>query len=418
MISEVLYLYMRMHFISDQAMGKLPPVGKFAQITNRDQALAFLDTTLRTVVCEMSQDIKGDWGAFLSGGIDSTLVCSYLKEINPSLKVFTIGSDSKVHNESALAQEYARLMKLDQHLVMMDSAMARDFLDDVDKAITEPFGDFSLIPTTFVAKMARKEGLNACFSGDGGDELFFGYDRFWSVAKNIRYQSWPYAIKYLLYGLDKLLFKNRHINSGVLLARQGEAHRGLHSRFSHDQFVALFPGVKDPKFPEWFDAFNYPNQKNELDLLIKMREAEYLFMGGKGIRKLKLASNSTGLQILTPMMHPQFIEAALQISPYLSYGNGRKKQLLKDLLARRVPGAPIDNRKRGFAIPLSKWIREELRVPFTTLLLDDEMINYFGVDKTVMLSMLDEHMKGVKDHKHAIFTLYTLFRWKKNEAAH
>lgn len=414
MKSEELYTYLRLHFLPDSNMSGLPQTRIEQLITDHDKALNLIDETLRNVIEEKVNDLDGEWGAFLSGGIDSSLVCSYLKDIKPNLEVFSIGNDSGIHDETALATEYARLMGLKQHLVRMDSDVALNFLDYLERAITEPFGDFSLIPTTFVAKMAKDAGMVSCFSGDGGDELFFGYPRYWSVAKNIKYQNLPLSIKKLLYGIDKVFFKNRHINSVVLCDKQADAHLGLHSRFSDEDVKKLCPNI-EARFPEWFDVFTYPNFRDEQELLIRMREAEFKFMGDKGLRKLKLASDATGLNIVTPMLHPQFIEAALRVSPYLSYGGGKKKQLLKDILAKRVPGAPIDNLKRGFTMPLGKWIREELREPFTQTLFDKEAIDYFGMDKDVMTGIFKAHLKGEKDYKHALFTLYTLFRWYRHE---
>lgn len=414
MKSEKLYTYLRLHFLPDPKMSGLPQTHTEQLITDHDKALNLIDETLRSVIEEQAKNLDGEWGSFLSGGIDSSLVCSYLKDIKPNMEVFSIGNDSSVHDETALATEYARLMGLKQHLVKMDSDVALHFLDYLDQAITEPFGDFSLIPTTFVAKMAKEAGMASCFSGDGGDELFFGYPRYWSVAKNIKYQHLPFGIKKLLYGIDKVFFKNRHINAVVLCDKQAEAHLGLHSRFSDEEVKKLCPDI-EAHYPEWFDVFNYPNYRDEQELLIHMREVEFKFMGDKGLRKLKLASEVTGLNIVTPMLHPRFIEAALRVSPYLSYGDGKKKQLLKDLLAKRVPGAPIDNQKRGFTMPLGKWIREELREPFTQTLSDKETIEFFGMDKNVMTEILKAHLDGKKDYKHALFTLYTLFRWHQHE---
>ena len=414
MDKELLYTYLRLHFIPDRDMVGLPQTHKEQLITDHDKALRLIDDTLRGAIEEYVDLIDGEWGAFLSGGIDSSLVCSYLKEIKPNLHVFSIGSDGKKHDESSLSKEYANLIGVEQHLYKMDSSIAKEFLEYVDNAITEPFGDISLIPTTFVAKKAKDFGLQACFSGDGGDELFFGYPRYWSVAKNVKYQNCPLGVKKALYGFDRVFFKNRHINSVVFCDSQAEAHLGLHSRLGDEEFHKLCPFV-DTKFPEWFDTFNYMNQNDELDLLIKMREAEFKFMGDKGLRKLKLASTRTGLKILTPMLHHKFIEAALRVSPYLSYGGGKKKQILKDLLAYRVPGAPIDNQKRGFLIPLGQWMKEDLREPFTRVLLDDDMISFFGMDKQVLSGILQSHLNGEKDHKTTLFTIYTLFRWKAHQ---
>ncbi len=210
---------------------------KFHQSTviDENEALEFISNELQKAVKDqLMADVP--LGAFLSGGIDSPLVCKYAgQQLSSPLKTFTIGSDSEKHDESIQALEYARILGADAHLEKMDSAYASAILEEVMGALTEPFADFSIIPTFLVSKLAKQK-VTVALSGDGGDELFYGYERFWSVAKNIRYQSLPYWLKYLLYGADKVLTHSTHINSGVLSASQGLAHQGLHSRTSEADF--------------------------------------------------------------------------------------------------------------------------------------------------------------------------------------
>ena len=104
------------------------------------------------------------------------------KSVKPGLITFTIGSDSEKYDESKDAKTFARIIGMKNKNYFMDSHKALNILEDVMRSITEPFADISIIPTYMVSKLAKSE-VKVCLSGDGGDELFYGYERFWSVAK-------------------------------------------------------------------------------------------------------------------------------------------------------------------------------------------------------------------------------------------
>ncbi len=376
------------------------------------QALAFLEDAINAATkAELLADVP--LGAFLSGGIDSPLVCYFAQQhTSHALKAFSIGSDSKVHDESADAKTYASLMDLQHHLEHMQAQEAADMFSAVSNALHEPMADFSIIPTYLVSQLARRE-VTVALSGDGGDELFFGYERFWSIAKNIRWQGLPYGVKYLAYGTDRVFGKNRHVNSGVLLPSQGQAHRGLHSRFPAQLMDAIAPAIKNIPAPSDFRVYDYPLTGNLPQLLRDMRRAEFYGMMQKTLRKVDLASMENSLEVRVPLLKKSFIEASLQIDPFLSYGADQKKQLLKDLLRQKLPQSPIDNRKRGFTIPLSSWLRQQLKEPIGDVILNRNDLQNWGFDCEMVQKMWQEHQSGNHDHKWPIFTLYALLKWRE-----
>ena len=378
-----------------------------ATVQDQEEALELVEAELEAATrAELMSDVP--LGAFLSGGIDSPLVCYFARRnADWKLKAFSIGSDSPVHDESEDAATYARLIGVEHHLERMDATDAARIMASVSEALREPMADFSIVPTWLVSNLARRE-VTVALSGDGGDELFFGYERFWSVGKNIRFQGWPYPLKYLLYGLDRVFGGNRHINSAVLFPSQGVAHQGLHSRFDRDWLERLFPDLKGVSLPEEYDTYTYPRTRDVDELLGYMRRAEFYGMMQKTLRKVDLASMDNSLEVRVPFLKKSFIEAALKIDPWLSYGPGRKKELLKSLLRRKLPAAPIDNRKRGFSVPLGKWMREELRAWFETALLDGHPYDHLGLDPQGLKFMWQTHQNGEWDYKWPLFTLYSL----------
>jgi asparagine synthase (glutamine-hydrolysing) len=275
--------------------------------------------------------------------------------------------------------------------------------------LKEPFADFSLIPTYALTKGAKNTGT-VMLSGDGGDELFFGYERFYSVLKNLPFRKVPSKLRYLCYGLDKILFKNKHINSSFLAPKFSKAHEGLHSRFKPKKINLAFPNLKDI-VPYELNCYDYKDTSNRLDMLHNMRKAEFYDMMQKTLTKVDRMSMANSLEVRVPFLKKSFIEVALKIHPNLSYSAHKKKQILKDLLKVVLPKAPINNVKRGFSVPLGKWIKEDLKEMIYDVIFEDGFISTFEIDKAALESIWNDHQKGIKDNKWPIFTIYSLAAW-------
>lgn len=347
-------------------------------------------------------------GAFLSGGVDSPLVCSFAKNYNRNITVFSIGSDSKIHDESERAQQFAKTLNIKQNIWKLDAKEMISYWDEAISSLHEPLADFSILPTFLVSKLA-KNYVTVALSGDGGDELFFGYERFWSIGKNIKYQHYPSLFRKAIYGFDKYTTKNKRVNSVLLAQSQAKAHQGLHSRFRNHWLNQVAPDLQHVSLPEQWNVYNYQNCKDERELVIKMRKAEFYGMMQKTLRKVDLASMENSLEVRVPFLQKTMIEATLKIDPMLSYGSGNKKQILKNILLKRIPQMQDDNIKRGFSIPLSQWIKQDLKNIFETTLLEGNTQKY-GLEKNAVKKMLASHISGQQDLKWALFTLYSLLK--------
>ena len=396
---------------------KLP--NKFdSLIYDQNEALHVINNALQSSVkSQLTSDVPV--GAFLSGGIDSPLICYYANKIlDGNLMAFTAGSDSIVHDETNISKKYAKLIGLRQFVEKLNGKKVADVFSEISASITEPFADFSIIPTFILSKIA-KDHITVALSGDGGDELFFGYERFWSIAKNLNIQNLSYFTKYILYAFDKIFLDNWNFNSNCLFVNQGMAHFNSHSRFLDKDLNKIVPSLKNISFPEEYSVYDYPMQKNHLDLLNNMRVAEFYGMMQKTLRKVDLASMANGLEVRLPFLKKSFIETSLMISPFLSYGPNkgkfsRQKVVLKSLLKSNIPRSPIDNIKRGFSIPLTQWLKQDLKDYFNDILIDKNCIDYFCMNKTSIEILMKNHLESSRDNKWPIFTLYSLFNWKNN----
>jgi len=383
-------------------------------VLEKSEALEYIHQSLEAAVKEeLFSDVP--LGAFLSGGIDSPLVCYYAQKHQRPLQTFTIGSDSMVHDESEQAGLYAKLLGTDHHLSRMNDTAGKDILNEALACMHEPMADFSIIPTYLVSKLARQH-VTVALSGDGGDELFFGYERFWSIAKNIRYQHWPWLVKAGIYKADQWITGNKRINSAVLSHSQAQAHRGLHSRFPGAWMDKLFPELRNVTTPEAYSTYTYPNTTNEAVLIQHIRKAEFYGMMQKTLRKVDLASMGNSLEVRVPFLKKSFIEASLKVDPFLSYGPARKKQLLKDLLRKQVPESPIDNVKRGFSIPLGHWIRKDMKHQFHQRLSQTSFLTAYGIAVKDVHDLLQHHEQG-HDMKWPVFTLTALSAWQEKRSA-
>ncbi len=382
-------------------------------ISAHREAVDFLDSLLAEgVEAELLSDVPV--GSFLSGGIDSPLITYYAqKTAGKPMSAFSIGSDSKVHDESEYATKYASQIGVKHYLKKMTANEALELWDEAMGSIHEPFADFSILPTYAVSKLAKSK-VKVALSGDGGDELFYGYERFGSVTKNYSLMRLPHKVKYLMYGTDKAVFKNRHINSVILADSFGTAHQSLHSRMHEKWLNKLFPDLANIHLPEQYQTYKY-DPANRDELLQSVRKAEFYGMMQKTLRKVDMASMHASLEVRVPFLKKSVIEGSLKFDAQLSFGilKGReykKKQLLKDLLVSKLPASPVDNVKRGFTIPLSAWIRNGLSEKLRSLNTDSTLLS-MGMSPVNYDKLLDEHLKGTGEHKWPLFTIFGLQAW-------
>ena len=377
-------------------------------ITNEKEALTFYKEALEDCVSDqLMADVP--LGAFLSGGVDSPLVCAFAKQKKPNLSVFSIGSDSKVHDESERAQAFAAALDVNQHLWKLTASEIQSYWDEATASLHEPLADFSILPTYLVSKLARKH-VTVALSGDGGDELFFGYERFWSVAKNLSFQGYPAFLRKAVYGADKLFTNNRYTNSLLTIAKQARAHESLHNRFTTHWQNLVIPDLQDVVLPDEWDVYAYENTSDIKTLMARMRKAEFYGMMQKTLRKVDLASMQNSLAVRVPFLQKKSIEAGLRIDPMLCVQFNQRKALLKNLLKRELPTLEDDGVKRGFTIPLRSWIKNGLQDRFRDAL-DAVCQTLPGFHMDASMRLLKEHVSGKSDHKWALFTLFALSRF-------
>ena len=346
-------------------------------------------------------------GVFLSGGVDSPLVAAVAREqTSCALKAFTIGNPGWAQDEATVAKTFAQILDVDHHVHAVSGKEALQGIDDLITAQHEPFADFSIIPTLLISRFARKQ-VTVALSGDGGDELFFGYERPLSLLKsgNDFARSWPIRIALYLAGKHGLGRKR----SDVIVARTpGHYYFEVNSRLKDDDLRRMAPALGS--FPAVFDLYGSNGARRPLQLANYSRRAEFYGQLQRSLKKVDMASMHHSLEVRVPLLDRQIIELSLRIDPFESMRDGYRKTLLRQMLSRYIPARAIPPAKRGFAVPLSDWLRGPLRGLAEDTLLGSDLYPAGLFDRKAVQRYWGQHVSGERDLKWGVWSLLT-FQW-------
>lgn len=319
------------------------------------------------------------FGTFLSGGIDSSLVTAVAQHHSESpVNTFSIGFNDAKHNEAVYAREVASFLGTHHHEFMVTEQDALELIDQMVDAYDEPFADSSAIPTMLVSRLARRH-VTMTLSGDGGDELFFGYG--WYKWANRLSNPLIRALRTPLHRSLSAMENNRYRRAAMLFSgsNQQELRQHVFSQeqyfFSGDEIAELLENREgtqrfmpvDPHLPRKL-------RPDERQALFDIR----YYLKDDLLTKVDRASMQFSLEARVPLLDYRIVQFALNLSPDLKIRNGVSKYLLKQVLYDYVPEKFFDRPKWGFSIPLDKWLRHEL-----FYLIDrycsEEMCNHFGL---------------------------------------
>jgi asparagine synthase (glutamine-hydrolysing) len=352
-------------------------------------------------------------GALLSGGVDSSLIVAMMARCSRSrVKTFTIGFDEASYNEAQHARTVAERYGTDHHELVVRPQVA-DHFEKIVLQYDEPFADSSAIPTYFVSKMAR-ENVTVALSGDGGDELFAGYDRYVDFFRKRPLYYIPAPIRRYTFGL-----------LGRLLPFGTHGKRFLLS-------LALDPMTDFVTGRDWFsnfdlisaDLISMGNDIDTMDIAGPYINAHYpseldalcmhdlkLYLPDDILTKVDRMSMAVSLEVRVPLLDYRLVEFAFGLPPRLRLRGRTGKYLLKRLLERYLPAKHVYRSKQGFAVPLGKWFRDELREQLHDML-SPRMIRNVGLfnAKTVQ-RIVDMHMTGRWDFSGKIWQILVAQIW-------
>ena len=345
-------------------------------------------------------------GIFLSGGVDSALMAAMASRVRPDVETLTIGFDQKIYDESPKAAEYARILGVKNQCIMLSDSELLKLFDEHNEAQTEPFADYSSLPTYLVSKAAATR-FKVMLSGDGGDELFWGYPRFRTFAKSASYFSIPTSFGRRVAG--RLLKSAGSDITGFMYARSvGEANMHFHSY--------LHPAFLDKVWPDsavserTLQDYQFSGHR-KTDTLLHLRQNEFYQHLQKILVKVDRMSMANALEVRVPLLDREVLRLAETIRPELCSTHTTLKYLLKKILGQYIPAEVIEQQKKGFTPPLRIWARTILRDQIGDLLFTGSDISMPVSGKSELFEYGISYLRGEHENLEGMWTLYSLVQW-------
>jgi len=359
----------------------LDPAGIRPFAGSYDEAVDAFEALLDDAVAgRMVADVP--LGAFLSGGVDSTLVVSTMvRHSSRPVKTYTIGFEEEAYDEGPYARALAQHLGTEHHEHRVNAAQALELVPQIAGWFDEPFADSSQIPTYWVSKWARQD-VTVALSGDGGDESFGGYTRYGELARALGgWGRWPSAAAWAVgAGLGAASALNPAFgNRGRLLRSLGSGkrdekiYRYLMAHFKDPADILLSP-VHQPIAAEaaaWGGPPVHP-------VLRAMRDDTLVYLPDDVLVKVDRTSMAVSLEARAPLLDYRVVEFAWSLPLEYKWSPAGGKRLLKTLLERRVPAALMDRPKKGFSLPVGPWLKGPLR-PWAEELLSPAKLAAGGV---------------------------------------
>ncbi len=389
------------------------PVGGY--MTNRDRAMDELrESVHRAIDRRLVADVEV--GAFLSGGVDSSLVVALQTQrsgVPP--KTFTIGFRETSYDEREYARIVAERYQTEHHEEVLESWDSDWLKGLVIDHVGQPFTDSSILPTALVSKLAAKH-VKVVLSGDGGDELFSGYQRYMARAILRWYTRLPMRLRI---GMEKTLallpepyshhsrsiLKKMHLFLDVVQRLEEETPYVAPVMYSANRFKALAPDLVG----RGHDVLNLPAVCGHDDILQMMVSDALIYLPQDILVKVDRASMAYSLEARAPFLDRDVVELAFRMprSWHRSWFSGKK--MLRASFGNLLPDDIWVRRKQGFGVPLGRWFKERLSTELTELL---------GSTSSPLIiqevqKMLDEHRRGNRDHGYRLWQIFIYLLWRE-----
>jgi asparagine synthase (glutamine-hydrolysing) len=342
-------------------------------------------------------------GAFLSGGIDSSIVAGLMSGFQPT-RTFSISFREEQFNEIGYAREAARRFKTD-HREFEVTADAVAVLPLLVERFGEPFGDASAVPTYYVSRETSRH-VKVALSGDGGDELFLGYRRYQAIARMASLKRWPAP----MLAAGSVALKPWRTNYGERIRRMfamsraplGELYADLVSIFTPPMRRALGMGAPVE------DLISTPFASHPGDPMAAAGMADLVtYLPHDILAKVDIASMANGLEVRCPFLDRDVVDLALRLPAAARRDKGILRRAFRDLL----PASILQRGKMGFGVPLTAWLRGNLRP-----MLEDAMATLGKrglLDGAEIRRLTNEHLSGAADHRDRLWLLLVLELWHR-----
>ena len=354
-------------------------------------------------------------GSFLSGGYDSTIVTAYMaKLMSEKVQTYSIGFHHAQYNEAHHAKQVANYLGTDHHEEILSPDPALVF-EKIAHVLDQPLADSSIVPTYLLAKFAR-ENLIVALGGDGGDEVFGGYDRY--LATPILQGLNP-VLDVAKFGLrlvdKKVLGSGRKINraSSQLNSKDSLAHRfsSIHSLAQPEDMAALLmPEIYSTTASDSFIRKFNDGKISTFERMVRSDLSSYL--PGDLLVKVDMATMANSLELRSPMLDVNVVEWAVSLPRKYKIKGFETKHILKDVARSLVPANLIDRPKMGFGIPRAEWLRTGMKEMVIDTLSDTTATKRGWFNTIEVKKVIDIHMAGA-DKDNVIWPMLMLELWAR-----
>lgn len=393
------------------------------------EAIDRLDALLRDAVGRrLISDVP--LGAFLSGGVDSSAVVAIMQSVgNARARTFSIGFSEQGFDEAPYARRVAAHLGTDHTELYVTAADARATIPDLAGRYDEPFADSSQIPTSLVCALARRH-VTVALSGDGGDELFAGYDRYlWGRRLWRLMRPWPVHLRAALGGaVGRVSPDTWQTLAAILPARMRPSHlAGKAAKFARmaaassadDMYRSLVSNWDDRASlviggAETTNIWDDPTLRRSVpDFVERMQFYDTIgYLPGDILTKIDRASMAFGLEARVPLLDHRVVEFSWRLSAEMKYRGGTTKWILRQVLHRYVPKELIDRPKMGFSVPIGAWLRGPLRDWAETLLAENRLSEEGILDPRPVRAAWKAHLEGKRDESARLWAVLMFQAWR------
>lgn len=378
-----------------------PPAAR----TEAETAALLVEKLRQSVRRRLISDVP--LGAFLSGGIDSSILVALMRDQVEELKTFSIRFDYPEFNESHYAKIVSDRFRTDHYEIEFGARQVQDLIGRLAYHYDEPFADPSMIPTWLVCSVARQH-VTVCLSGTGGDELFAGYDRYRQFRTLKRLNRLPGALRKILDGgiaLGNLFARNDKLHKLRAFLQQSRPDPVLYRMLLSYMFRRPEEAVDAPAdFAASDERFGYASDlENLLDSDIHAYLPNCLFT------KEDRASMAVSLEVRVPYLDHEFAEFTATIPPSLRLHGRRPKYILKKAFAPVLPATILHRKKRGFGVPLVHYFRKELKSFAREILFSSTAGEHFN--RAALEGFWEKHQSGVSDYSRIFWSVIMFKLW-------
>jgi len=397
------------------------------------QAIDELETLLKDAV---SQQMMADvpLGAFLSGGIDSSLIVALMQaQSSKPVKTFTIGFHEQGYNEAEYAKAVAQHLGTEHTELYVTAQQAMDVIPRLPALYDEPFSDSSQIPTFLVSQLA-KQHVTVSLSGDAGDELFCGYGRYTRTDSMWRKISHlPMPLRHLMAkGITSVPPDTWSQLASVLPVPKSARPRNIGDKLHKAARTLTSQSIMELYshfITHWFDAgdvviggFNPPSLLTELSKLTGLSDIEQMmlldsmkYLPDDILVKVDRAAMGNSLETRVPFLDHRVVEFAWQLPLSMKLRNGQGKWPLRQVLYRHVPKAMIERPKMGFGVPFGHWLKQDLRDWAEALLDETRLRNEGFFDPAPIRKKWLEHLSGERNWQYHLWDVLMFQLWLEQQ---